>query len=89
MAWFVFERRHENYTATELEEFPLLEAALKFGIHDLMLRSREDSKCSIGVGEAKGDDVHWYGEFRLDAHGRPTWTRGGPRRTATVVETLH
>jgi len=89
MAWFVFVRRREGATTTELEEFPVLTAALKFGIHDLMLGSRQHRELSIGVGEAKEDHVHWHGEFRLDVEGRPTWTPSGPRCTASDTHVLH
>jgi hypothetical protein len=74
MSWFVFERCREGRTMTELEEFPLLEAALKYAIHDLMLLTRANSQASIGVGEVRDGAVEWLGELRLDAQGRPAWT---------------
>lgn len=73
MAWFVFELRRQGCTTTELEQFPLLETALKYGIDDLMRMTRNNAQVSIGVGEMRGSRVDWLGELRLDAQGRPTW----------------
>jgi hypothetical protein len=73
MSWFLFELRREGFATTELEEFPLLEAALKHAIDDLMLLTRADRQVSIGVGEIRGTDVDWLGELQLDAEGRPRW----------------
>lgn len=73
MAWFVFELRRHDRTTTELEQFPLLETALKYGIDDLMRMSRANARVSIGVGEVRGAEVDWLGELSLDAQGRPTW----------------
>jgi hypothetical protein len=73
MAWFVFELRRHGCTTTELEQFPLLETALKYGIDDLMRMSRDNKQVSIGVGEVRGANVDWLGELSLDAQGRPTW----------------
>ena len=77
MAWFVFELRRQGRTTTELEEFPLLESALKYGIDDLMRMTRENRQVSIGVGQVRGAEVDWLGELRLDAEGRPTWSSAG------------
>lgn len=80
MSWFVFELRREDHATTELEEFPLLEAALKYAIDQLMLLTRADRQMSIGVGEVRGTDVDWIGELQLDDEGRPRWSSNGPGR---------
>ena len=82
MSWFLFELRREGYSTTELGEFPLLEAALKRAIDDLMLLTRADRQVSIGVGEIRGDDVDWLGELQLDDQGRPRWNSDSLRKLA-------
>lgn len=77
MSWFVFELRHEDHATTALEEFPLLETALKHAIHHLMSLTRADRQVSIGVGEVRGADVDWLGELQLDDQGRPRWNSNG------------
>jgi hypothetical protein len=73
MSWFVFELRREGYTMTELEEFPLLETALKHAIDNLMALTRANKKMSIGVGEVTAGQVDWVGQLHLDPQGRPAW----------------
>jgi hypothetical protein len=82
MSWFVFELRREGYTTTEMEEFPLLETALKRAIDELMLLTRADRQVSIAVGEVMGADVDWLGELQLDDQGRPRWNSDGLRKLA-------
>jgi hypothetical protein len=77
MSWFLFELRREGHATTELEEFPLLEAALKHAIDHLMMLTRADRQVSIGVGEMRGADVDWIGELQLDDEGRPRWNSSG------------
>jgi hypothetical protein len=82
MSWFLFELRREGYATRELEEFPLLEAALRRAIADLMLATRADRRVSIGVGEMRGAEVDWLGELQLDDEGRPRWNSNGLGRQA-------
>jgi hypothetical protein len=73
MTWFVFEARGASSATAELEQFLLLEAALKYGIDELMLITREDKEVSLAIGQVRGPQVDWLGEFRLDKEQRPTW----------------
>ncbi len=82
MSWFVFELRREDHATTALEEFPLLETALKHAIDHLMSLARADRQISIGVGEVRGVDVNWLGELQLDDQGRPRWNSNGLRMQA-------
>jgi hypothetical protein len=74
MSWFIFELRREGRTMTEMDEFPLLEAALKHASDNLVAMTGADRQMSIGVGQVTAGNVDWIGELRLDPHGRPAWT---------------
>ncbi len=80
MSWFLLELRGERHTTTVLEEFPLLETALKHAIDELMLLTRADRQVSIGIGEMRGADVDWLGELQIDDQGRPRWNSNGLRK---------